>query len=35
VGQPKQIEEDETISLVDETSGAKLLVYNDDHNTFD
>ncbi len=35
MGQPKQIEEDETISLVDETSGAKLLVYNDDHNTFD
>lgn len=35
MGQPKQIEDEETLSLIDEISGAKLLVYNDDYNTFD
>ncbi len=35
MGRPKQIEDDETLSLIDEISSAKLLVYNDDHNTFD
>ena len=35
MGRPKQIEDDENLSLIDEISSAKLLVYNDDHNTFD
>lgn len=35
MGRPKKIEDEETLSLIDEISSAKLLVYNDDHNTFD
>lgn len=35
MGQPKQLEENVTLSQIDETFNAKLLVYNDDHNTFD